>query len=89
MTVTEERKWMAQFGFALKTAFVMWKYVKSSHIESKAKDFLMALYFLKSNATEKQIGAMFGGLNEETVRYWVWIHLNWIADFAPQLVSFI
>ena len=47
-----------------------------------------ALNFLKNYETESVCASKFGGVDEKTLRKWVWIYIKGIASLASQVVSF-
>ena len=47
-----------------------------------------ALNFLKNYETESVCASKFGGVDEKTLRKWVWFYIKGISSLASQVVSF-
>ena len=80
------RKWKAHFGSRTEVCLIVWRQIKILHPEARMIHFFMTLYFLKTYSTVELLGSRFG-LDQKTVRKWVWKHVYWIAELSPKLVS--
>jgi hypothetical protein len=91
-----DRTFKSLFGCSIYIAFMLWEYLLMYHnkppfdgfvpIEGSVVNMLWALCFLKLYPTESQMAAWFGA-DRNTIRKYVWLYINYLADMSDWKVS--
>lgn len=85
------RRWHAYFGASPETCATIFEDLQTTaigeaHVEEPCViEFLVAFYWLKSNASEEQVAGLFK-MDERTVRKWKWFYIKKIVALKEQKV---
>ena len=87
------KRFVSWFGTDAFIVLIIWKFLfKSRWMECinqhKPEHLLWARNYMKTYATEANISSNFGGVDEKTIRKWVWFYICGIADLSCRVVSY-
>ena len=87
-----KRRFVAHFGTTPGICAYLWKAI-SFHLNEKDPSpryfhLLWALLFLKLYETESVLAGIVGGVDEKTLRKWVWFMLEKIDGLKPRIIRF-
>jgi hypothetical protein len=92
----EEFRFRSFFGARNEIVLKVWKMLGEGGLRpknSKPKHLLWALYFLKVYSREgpicSAVGGSKGAIDPKTMRKWVWLFLERIAELADNVVSYL
>jgi hypothetical protein len=84
-------RFRAMFGTSVEICSLLWDMIEPSDFTmgkgAKSCHLLWALMFLKLYATEANLCALAGGVDEKTFRKWSGRFVSAIADLTPEVVS--
>ena len=83
-------RFLAHFGTTPGICAYLWKTITLHPKDPSPKYFhlLWALLFLKLYETESVLAGMVGGVDEKTLRKWVWFMLEKIDGLKPRIIRF-
>ena len=90
----EDRRLRSLFGARIKIVLKIWSMLLEDGLrpkKSKPKHLLWTLYFLKVYPREapgcSAVGGSKGAIDPKTLRKWVWLFIEHIAELADEVVS--
>jgi len=90
----EDRRFRELFGARVEIVVLLWEMMEEDNLlpeKSKPKHLLWSLYFLKVYPREgagcAAVGGSGGAIDPKTLRKWVWLFVERIAELADDAVS--
>lgn len=87
---TEDRDFRDIFGCGPNVALLTWRLLEEYDLipeKGTADHFMWALLFLKGCSTEARNKINCGGADKKTMRKWMWLFVQALADLEPYTVS--
>ena len=88
---TDVRRFRANFGISSLVFSIVWsllKKLRKKHPGAEMQHLCWACMMLKTYPTENDMSSKIGGVDEKTLRKWVWIFIKGIAALENTVVSY-
>jgi hypothetical protein len=92
----EDRRFRELFGARMDIVVLLWEMMEEDNLlpkKSKPKHLLWSLYFMKVYPREgpgcAAVGGSGGAIDPKTLRKWVWLFIERIAELADDVVSVV